>query len=106
MKSTSIEFLIKIWFSAMVIVLIFSTMIGSGFARGYGSGDGIGQNYSDYVSMEKIRIFESYDANKDGYLIFEEIAVMKISNNLFIRMDLNNNGNLSRDEFAKLLDII
>ncbi len=81
-------------------------MITNVFPRGYGSGDGNGQNYSDYVSMEKIKIFESYDINRDGYLIPDEIIVMKIPYGLFNKMDLNNNGKLNRDEFSKMLDIM
>tara|TARA_B100000686_G_scaffold332063_1_gene396375 strand:+ start:3877 stop:4194 length:318 start_codon:yes stop_codon:yes gene_type:complete len=101
-----IEYFSKIQLLLLAILIFFSIFIGTIFARGYGSGDGNGQNYSDYVPMEKIRIFESYDINRDGYLIFEELITMKITNSLFNQMDLDDNGRLSRNEFAKMLDVI
>ena len=72
------------------------------FARGYGSGDGAGQNHNDYTPMAEARFFALYDVNRDGFLAPEEVAAMKMPKSVFVQTDTNKNGKLSRGEFAKM----
>ena len=85
----------------LMMIFLFSAT-GITFARGYGSGDGEGQNHNDYVPMAEARFFAVYDVNRDGFLVPEEAAAMKMPDSLFIQSDSNKNGKLSRDEFAEM----
>ena len=101
MKSISIEHIRRIQ-SLILATIFFFGAIGITFARGYGSGDGEGQNHNDYVPMAEARFFAVYDVNRDGFLVPEEVAAMGMPDSLFIQTDSNRNGKLSRDEFAKM----
>lgn len=100
MKSISIGHR-RIQLLVLATMFLFS-MAGITYARGYGSGDGEGQNHNDYVPMAEARFFAVYDVNRDGFLVLEEVAAMRMSDSLFIQTDSNKNGKLSRDEFAKM----
>lgn len=101
MKSISIGHIRIVLSLVLATIFLFST-IEITFARGYGSGDGEGQNHNDYVPMAETRFFAVYDVNRDGFLVPEEVAAMGMPDSLFIQTDSNKNGNLSRDEFAKM----
>lgn len=100
MKSISIGHR-RIQLLVLATMFLFS-MVGITYARGYGSGDGEGQNHNDYVPMAEARFFAVYDVNRDGFLVLEEVAAMRMPDSLFIQTDSNKNGKLSRDEFAKM----
>jgi hypothetical protein len=88
--------------SLILATIFFIGAIGITFARGYGSGGGEGQNHNDYVPMAEARFFAVYDVNRDGFLVPEEVAAMRMPVSFFIQTDSNKNGKLSRDEFAKM----
>ena len=100
MKSISIGH-IRIIESLISATIFFFGVTGTTFARGYGSGDGEGQNHNDYVPMAEARFFAIYDVNRDGFLVPEEVSAMRMPDSFFIQTDSNKNGKLSRDEFAK-----
>ena len=101
MKSISIGHIRRIH-SLILATILFIGMTGTIFARGYGSGDGAGQNHNDYVPMAEARFFAVYDVNRDGLLVPEEVAAMGMPDSFFIQTDSNKNGKLSRGEFAKM----
>jgi len=101
MKSILIEHIRRIQ-SLMLVTIFFFGVTGITFARGYGSGDGEGQNHNDYVPMAEARFFAVYDVDRDGFLVPEEVAAMGMPDSIFIQTDSNKNGKLSRDEFAKM----
>jgi len=100
MKSISIGH-IRIIESFILATIFFFGVTGTTFARGYGSGDGEGQNHNDYVPMAEAGFFAIYDVNRDGFLVPEEVSAMRMPDSFFIQTDSNKNGKLSRDEFAK-----
>jgi hypothetical protein len=101
MKSISIGHIREIQLLILVTIFFFG-VTGITFARGYGSGDGEGQNHNDYVPIAEARFFAVYDVNRDGFLVSEEVAAMGMPDSFFIKTDSNKNGKLSRDEFAKM----
>lgn len=101
MKSISIGYMRRTQ-SLILATMFFFGAIGTTFARGYGSGDGEDQNHNDYVPMAEARFFAIYDVNRDGFLVPEEVAEMRMPDSFFIQTDSNKDGKLSRGEFAKM----
>ena len=71
-------------------------------ARGYGSGDGAGQNHNYYIPIAEARFFMIYDVNRDGYLDPSEVAEMSMPISTFNQTDSNKNGKLDKGEFARM----
>lgn len=46
--------------------------------------------------------WELYDIDEDGYISFEEAAAQKMPKQIFEGLDIDRDGRLNRDEFAKM----
>ncbi len=91
----------------IIVTALLVSMTTVSYARGYGSGGGEGQNYTDYIdiSMAERRSFAKYDSDNNGFLSINEAVAMGISDELFRRLDIDQNGRLNRAEFIKIREI-
>lgn len=93
---------VQMLYIVSLITLFLLSMVNPVVARGYGSGDRVGENFSDYAPREKIRLFAKYDLDESGYLSLDEAAKLNMPAETFNQADLDQNGKLSRSEFSRI----
>ncbi len=98
------QIIVRLLSKLIVLTVLTVGMVNMGYSRGYGSGNGEGQNYTDYLDMTwaERRFFARYDSDCNGFLNKAEALEMGISEELFEQSDIDRNGRLNRAEFIRI----